>query len=623
MKKKVNTKNTQNHNILLKKLYKVLDEFKTPQFDVGYSIYSKICDFLTEELQDKKPLPLDSELFYEKTAFALGQMDGECTLSGWEGLNYGPILSYQDKNDNLISNPSIEHISSQMIDYWERRSNEVKNPILQQQYSGLVWSFSKKIKKQSPDVKYAQRFIDSIQKVTELDTKGFLLQWKLKKALEIAISINDKKRISLIKDAIINYENTHSEDSKAGTWGYSFDWLIADKDLSKKITLATEEEKKIIIDLEKRLTVLSDLNSSLFDPHSVESLATMLAPYYQKAGDRDSMKRILLVYRDVFLSAPLPVLAGANLLGKVRQILFQYGLSEEAKQMEPEIRRIEKESLKEFKKIETSIKIPKQIIKNYLNDLSSKNLSEALNVMAVSFIPDKEKAKDAINKIASEYPLQFMFSSNNVDHTGRTVAKFGSIEEDLNGHIIKQMSQDIGLKISFVDLGLDYLMKKHSLNAELLSEHLLKSPFFSIENHQVIEHGIKKFFDKDYISSISILIPQIETIIRNLMTQIRGEIYQSSSNHREEGFKLRSLGALLRDQKFIHFCKQFNNETISNIPIYFQILLVDPRGWNLRNDVCHGQFSSGYFNKRVAVAIIHILLILALFKENKTNIKDK
>lgn len=606
----------EKRDMVIKKLYKILDEFQTPKFDIEYSIYSKICEFLEKELSGRR-LPLDSELFYEKTAFALGELDGKCTLLGWEGLNYGPTFSARDKNGNLISNPDIEHISPQMIDYWEKRSNEVKNPILQQQYAGLVWDFSKKIKQQNPDIKYAQRFIDSVQKLVELDTKGSLLQRKLKKSLGIAISINNKKRISFIKDAIINYEDTHSENSKAGTWGYSYDWLVTDKDLSQKVTLTTKEEKKIITDLERRLTVLSDKKSSLFDHHSVECLATMLAPYYKKASDMKSMKRVLLVYRDVFLSAPLPLLAGATLLEKVRQVLFQYGLSEEAKQMEPEIRRFETESLKEFQKHETRISIPKKVISDYLKALDNKKLSEALGYVAVCNIPDEELSKQTVLKVSKEHPLQFHVNQNIMDYTGRTVGNIRPIEEDLEGHTIKQMSQDIKFKTVVVDLGLNHLIKNQSLNADLMSEYLLKSPFFPEEHHQIIKQGVTSFFQENYISSISVLVPQVETAMRTLITQIGGEIYQSSSNHEKEGFKLRPLGTLLRDQKFIHFFKQFDNVKISNIPIYFQVLLTDPRGMNLRNDFCHGHFPASYFHRTTAVCIIHVLLIFSIFKKEE------
>ena len=68
--------------------------------------------------------------------------------------------------------------------------------------------FFKKNKAQKPDVKHAHRFIDSTEKIAQqLDKDNFhAIKYKLKKSLDIAISINDKDRISPIRDAIIRHE---------------------------------------------------------------------------------------------------------------------------------------------------------------------------------------------------------------------------------------------------------------------------------------------------------------------------------------------------------------------------------------------------------------------------------
>jgi hypothetical protein len=45
--------------------------------------------------------------------------------------------------------------------------------------------------------------------------------------------------------------------------------------------------------------------------------------------------------------------------------------------------------------------------------------------------------------------------------------------------------------------------------------------------------------------------------------------------------------------------------------LYFRVLLTDPRGWNMRNSVCHGVPSSETFNWQVADRVVHTLLVLA------------
>ena len=130
------------------------------------------------------------------------QGNDSADLQGWEGLHYGPIMSAKDKNGNIISNPDIKHITPEMVSYWEKRSSEVDNPILQCRYAGLVWDFSQKMRNSKPDILNAHRFIDSIIEMSYFGGDSFLKD-KLERGLRLAVSLNDRQRIISIRDAII------------------------------------------------------------------------------------------------------------------------------------------------------------------------------------------------------------------------------------------------------------------------------------------------------------------------------------------------------------------------------------------------------------------------------------
>ncbi len=594
----------------LKKLYSILNEFKNPECMIEEDIHKKICDFNNKEFKDKKPPP-DSELFYEQMAFAFME-NGNPPLE-WGNTFYAPLFGSIDINEQWTScYPDIKNITPEMINYWEKRSKEVDRPILECRYSGLVWDFSKKIRKTKPDISIAHKFIDSIIKMAHIGGDTFL-QDKLERRLKLAVSINDKKRVSCICNAIIKYENTYSEDDKIGTWGYSYDFLIGDKDLYRKIKLEQKQENEIIKSLETKLKKFSTKDSNKCRPHLVEHIVTKLAPYYKDRNDKENMKRVLLIYKDSFLYGIKNnlVMVGSHWLEKVRTILFQYGLSEEAKGLESNIRSLHKTDLNYFQKFEISFPISKTEIDSYLSELDMRNLSEALDYITLSFIPDKEEAKNIIFKNAKEHPLQMIIPQSIVDHTGRVVTKIGTLEDDLEGHIVKQISQSMNMNILFIKLGFSYLKKNKSLNANSLSEHLFKSPIFTKENHPIIKQGLIAYFNKNYIASCSILIHQIESAIRELISVAGGEIYQPPNNHRKTGFELRSLGALLRDKCFIKAFEKLNPD----IPDFFKILLIDKRSLNIRNSIYHGHFPANFFNEGVAIHIIHVLLILSIIKK--------
>ncbi|MCZ0932554.1 MAG: hypothetical protein OXJ52_05320, partial [Oligoflexia bacterium] len=409
--------NQNKHSILLEKLYSILNEFKKPEFNIEQKIYRKVRDFNSKHFKDEEFL-IDSEFFYEETAFNLMEMIQENNLQGWEGLHYGPFFSAKDKNGNIVSNPHIRSITPEMVNYWEKRSSEEGNPILQCRYAGLAWDFSQKIKELKPNILVAYRFIDSTIEIASLGGDCFFN--KLERALRLAVSLNDRKRIISARDAIIKYEDTYSEEDKPGTWGYSYDLLIGDKDLYHKVGLEKKQEDKIIKELERKLKKFSSKDLNTFKPHSVEHIITKLAPYYKNRSDINNMKRVLLIYKDSFLYGIEKnlVMIGSSWLEKIRKILFQYGLSDEAKKLESDLRSLQKEDLDYLKKIETPVTIPKEKVDNYISDLDERELSEALNYIAMFFILDKEKARDTVLKVAKEHPLSFMMPQSIMNHTG-------------------------------------------------------------------------------------------------------------------------------------------------------------------------------------------------------------
>ncbi|MCZ0933091.1 MAG: DUF4209 domain-containing protein, partial [Oligoflexia bacterium] len=204
-------------------------------------------------------------------------------------------------------------------------------------------------------------------------------------------------------------------------------------------------------------------------------------------------------------------------------------------------------------------------------------------------------------------------------HTGRIIATIGPLESDLEGHIVHQISQSMKMNLSFIVLGLDHLQRNKSLDANSLSKHLFKSQVFTPASHPIIKEGLISYFNKNYIASCSILIHQIESAIRELISVAGGTIYQPSNNSREGGFELRALGALLRDEIFTKTVEKLNN----NIPDFFRILLVDKRALNIRNSIYHGHFPTNFLNQGIAIHIIHILLILSILRKTESSSQNK
>ena len=137
------------------------------------------------------------------------------------------------------------------------------------------------------------------------------------------MSINDIERVKLIQNLIIQYERDNQEIDKAGTWGYSFKLLVENQNTKFRIT--KEDEALLVKDLEKKLSLFSNVKSDYFNSRSAEIIILKLHPYYKKKDNLESTKRVLLIYRDSVLHSVKKGsrLSGVHFLEKVRRILFE------------------------------------------------------------------------------------------------------------------------------------------------------------------------------------------------------------------------------------------------------------------------------------------------------------
>jgi hypothetical protein len=59
-----------------------------------------------------------------------------------------------------------------------------------------------------------------------------------------------------------------------------------------------------------------------------------------------------------------------------------------------------------------------------------------------------------------------------------------------------------------------------------------------------------------------------------------------------------------------------------NVVHYLRVLFTDQRGWNIRNDVCHGITAVAAFSSQLTDRIFHALLVLALLREREGTAED-
>ncbi len=560
---------------------------------------------LAGELGDAGGVPADLEAAIRAEAMAFSFMeDHNHPPSGW-GTYYGPKAVFANDHGDMTEIPSIQLVTADTLEYWEKRVRECVHPLMRSRYADLVWDFSKKVDGNGPSVDMAHIVIDSTIEIAKhgLVKHEVALIQKLRRALGLALSISDKTRIKSVVEAMIHYEDSVADDHLPGLWGFSFDALVD----QKKISLSQKQEEKIIQDLEARLTRVSNpAEDGAFDPFSAEPAARRLAKYYRRREKQADVKRVLSAYGDAFLHVgeSASALTASAWLKKVFETYSDFGMKNEADEIAHRLREVAAHVEEEMVAVSTKTNISQGDLERYLESMVEGELDQVLMRIVGQFLPNRDKAVKEVQNLAKEAPVQSLVTHTIQDHDGRVVAQVGPLDDDPEGRVLLYIAEQMGFKALFLELVLDRMRSKFSPRAEDLLAYLLQSPLFEESRSRILTRGVGGYLQGDFLVAACVLLPEIEAAVRRLLTLKGGSIYRKSSNG---GLRLRPLDQMLRDPAV--------TETLGEDgTTYLRVLLTDARGWNLRNNVCHGFLPPETFDSTEANRILHAMLLLALVR---------
>jgi hypothetical protein len=563
-----------------------------------------IADALRRFISRFSEHPPTQEALAELVAFQFRpRQDSES--GGWNTY-FGPMVTWKNEDGTVSENPTRERITPNIIDYWQRRAQEETNPILRARYADLVWDFSQGSKERKEASDCSRIAIDSYALIASCRIHKHptdVIQ-KLNRALSLALSINDSVMVNRTISAIIKFEDDIAEDEKLGLWGFSFDILLNDK----KMPISLHDEKTIIRNLESRLERLSrSAERSSQSVFATESAALRLASYYRRKESDGDLQRVLTEYSNTVgkyceSSSSLEV---SSWLQRLHSVLLSYGQHDMAQKIRIRIGETGPDLVKTLKRISAEAKIPVEEMDRFVQWITDGNLPIVLKKIAIHFIPRKDQVESQIRNLSTIAPLSFRFPKPLLDREGRTVGVVGSLESDMDGNIVYYMSQNMSISSIFLRRALEMTKEKFSPNCEDFLDFLYTSPIFRLDKKPILKSGIDAFLNEEPLVSMHLLIPQIEDTIRHLVQMTSGNILKPRPYG---GFYLRNLDELLREDKV---------ESVfgKDISFYFRVLFTDQRGFNLRNDVCHGILPYDSFGFIYSDRVFHSMLCLALVKE--------
>ncbi len=517
---------------------------------------------------------------------------------------FGPHLIFQDKMTGLpVEFPNRKDITPQIIEYWESRIKQTVNPYLRARYAGLVWDFMTYVTTQKCSIDIAKQYITDLIANSKNTHRHSVIRLKqIKRAIDLSVKLNQVDLLNEARKVLLDLTKSCDDINDKAIWSAAFS---ISNDIPNSFSL--EEQKRLVVDLETRFEIVNALDGDQKNPWILMDIAEMLAGFYKKhyphrLGDMFSkVEKAFDEVSDTMASMQLE----AN-YHRLHHSLAKYQLQDQAERVRIKIAKCGSGIKKELSCITHEMSISKAEIEQIVNStLCNDSVEQTLMNIAIGYIPDKEREKDVLDRLVKKAPLTYLMTRGVYDERGRTRNVIKGINDDLESHLIMHIATTMRIGSAFLMLVIDEGIQRELLSAESIKNYISMYPILREEKRIILNKGIEAYFNGDYLVALHLLVPQIEDAIREL-AEINGQcVLQPKKGG--DGYQLRLLDDLLRDSRIVELMTP-------NMANYFRILYTDSRGWNMRNDICHGIAMPKNLDRMAADRVLHSLLCLGLFR---------
>lgn len=236
-----------------------------------------------------------------------------------------------------------------------------------------------------------------------------------------------------------------------------------------------------------------------------------------------------------------------------------------------------------------------QLVQIAQQAVGGKSQREAIIALALHAQPQNiETFRTMINEMAEHNPFYFHIPMFMFGPDARVTGVQDSLivgtnekkKEALDAQIFRKATyfQDAVAR-GFIRPALQQILIEHRLHIRTVSELMLNNPFVPPNREYIFTRGIYAGFMGDFLTAISLLIPQIEHSLRYIL-DANGIRVIGLGNDGVQDFH--TLEALLKHPKL--------EEILGEDTVYdLRGLLIERFGSNLRNELAHGLLDSSVF----------------------------
>jgi hypothetical protein len=263
-----------------------------------------------------------------------------------------------------------------------------------------------------------------------------------------------------------------------------------------------------------------------------------------------------------------------------------------------------------MKPVSVSADISKEEIENLLSQLVKEAKEETFVQLAFYFMLCREQLEEILAYSATNAPLSATIPTS-IMQGERVVAQIGSLDDDPGGHLIMQASRCLALNATLLTWAMDRALKTHNLTRDDFVGWINRTHMFG--DGMLLSEGIAAWIDGDHIKAMHVLIPQVEAAFRKMVGML-GLPTTEPHPQMTRARNARPFGKILGDVSTATALQNHGPDLV----LHLRALYIDPRGYNLRNNLAHGLLPSANINATTSLLVIHSLLLLGAWLNPQT-----
>jgi hypothetical protein len=463
---------------------------------------------------------------------------------------------------------------------------------LKARLADLVW-----LKHKPRDVTFALAAIDAYRSIpldTETWVHGGRECWERAIGLARMLRAGAGNRLEEIETAIVGTFDQSTKDD-----GFLALWLA---DLLKSNGLGRKHAEPVARKLE---TLAKDFDAE-GDLHRAREYFSASADWYKAAGDDARAAEMTVSLAEGWVKeaiartatdAPSHMVAASfyeNAIQIYRKIpraeRAAHRVDERTAELRAHLNASGEKSLDEMGVISTPGIDITQLVENARKSVSGRSAKEALLAFANLHGGAKvdELRRSALERMR-QFPLQSLFAATVMSRDGRVIAKRPPMSlgaepsADDEIAIRAEMIRDYGILVSIVVQGdiwpaLEVLLLEHRLREADFITLANQSPIVPKGRAGLFGKALFKGYDRDFVSALHLLIPQIEHLVRVHLKQAGAKTTNLDKDGIETEIGMSTLMGLPEAEQVFGKDLAFELKT----------LFCDAFGPNLRNELAHG-----------------------------------